>query len=104
MFRYIEDLLLFFLVIYIVKGVFRNLLPFLFKAPNTGPKGGFGNGRGPFGPNMGGNPYNQSNPGGNSNSSGKPEGKIEVDYIPPKKDKKGGHFEGDFVDYEEIKK
>jgi hypothetical protein len=101
MFAYIEDLLLFFLVIYIVKGVLRNLFPFFFKPTQTGS---FRNSNGPFQNPGGSNPFGGSSTHGDPNVSPKPEGKIEVDYIPPKKDKKGGHFEGDFIDYEEIKK
>ncbi len=93
MFRYIEELLLFFLIIYVLKGVLRSFFSFVSKT----------------------NPTNNSpnNSGFSDNSrreqASKPEGKIEVDYIPPKKeksknDKRGGHFEGDFVDYEDIKK
>ena len=40
---------------------------------------------------------------GQQQKQSKPEGTIEVDYIPPPKKGKSRKNEGDFVDYEEIK-
>lgn len=97
MFQFIEDAFLFFLMIYIVKGVLRNLFPILFGTSNTG---NFRNS--PFQDPRKQNPFGGSTT--DSSAKKKPEGKIEVDYIPPKKEKKGGSFEGEFIDYEEIKK
>jgi len=99
MFRYIEELFLFILVFYIIKGFLKNLFPFFFKSSQSSS---FKNQNNPFQNRNGGNPFGGSTD--HSYTQTKPEGKIEVDYIPPKKEKKGGHFEGDFIDYEEIKK
>ncbi len=93
---FIEDIILFFLVIYIFKSIVRSLLPFLFKTQNSRF---FRNSNS----SNSSNNYQANQPSGNTDSH-RPEGRLQVDYIPPKKERKGRSFEGEFVDYEEVKK
>jgi len=101
MFSVIEDIILFFLVMYVIKGVLRTLLPFMFKAPS---QGNFKNQGNPFQTRSGQNPFGNNSQYTSGKTESKPEGKIEVEYIPPRKGGKGGHYDGDFIDYEEVKK
>lgn len=36
-------------------------------------------------------------------NSRQPDGKIRIDYVPPKNQKKGAEKAGEFVDFEEVK-
>lgn len=73
-------------VLYLVKLVFRLLLPFLFqslvkKAANQQPP-----------------------PRGQQQQRRPPEGSVHIDYVPPKdKEARASDRAGDFIDYEDVK-
>lgn len=74
-------------ILYIVRAIFRWLIPTLFQSMV----------------NKAQQQYNQPNQ--QSRPQQKPTGRITVDYVPEKKDKKGKFSDkaGEFVDYEEVK-
>ncbi|HZH55154.1 MAG TPA: DUF4834 family protein [Sphingobacteriaceae bacterium] len=52
-------------------------------------------------------PYGRSPFSGNGpqqpRKSPKPDGKVRIDYVPPKEERKGPQKAGEFVDFEEVK-
>ena len=70
------------LILYVVRTIMRLLLPFLFQSVVNKAQ------------------QNQQN----ANRAEKPTGRIKVDYIPEGKKSNIPDSEGEFVDYEEVKK
>lgn len=52
---------------------------------------------------FGRSPFSGSGPQQQRRSSPKPDGKVRIDYVPPKEDRKGPQKAGEFVDFEEVK-
>ncbi len=88
MFRYLEDILLLILFFYIARKALGLFFGYLFRSAGGQNHPGSGNSY-----------QNNSN-----RSQSKPEGKIEINFMPPPKVKKVNDSEGEFVDYEEVKK
>jgi len=87
MFRYLEDIILLILVFYIVRQVLGLLFNYIFRGAGSN-KGGSAGTQGPA----------------TGFNGAKPDGKVKINFMPPPKAKKVDDTEGEFIDYEEIRK
>ena len=104
---FLKFILITFAVYFVVRFLFRLFLPFAMRKAaeklmkKAQQQGGTYNGQG-----QGGTFYYEFNGQSKQESTrSQPEGKIHVDYIPPKEtpERKGTETAGEFVDFEEIK-
>lgn len=102
--EFLKIVILIIVFYYAFKFGIRLLMPFLmrkvteriFKKAQEQQNGQFRNGQGRFF-------YGSFNTGQQQQKT-KPEGKINVDYIPPKEEpRKGTETAGEFIDFEEVK-
>jgi len=87
MFRYLEDIILLILVFYIIRQVLGLLFNYIFRGAGSNNGGSDGT----QGPATGFN-------------GAKPDSKVKINFMPPPKAKKVDDTEGEFIDYEEIRK
>lgn len=104
---FLKFILITFAVYFVVRFLFKLLLPFAMrKAAEKLMKKAQEQG-GTYSSQGQGNTFNYefTGKGQQENKRAQPEGKIQVDYIPPKEtpDRKGAQTAGEFVDFEEIK-
>ncbi|MDR2273011.1 MAG: DUF4834 family protein [Sphingobacterium sp.] len=104
---FLKFILITFAVYFVVRFLFKLFLPFAMrKAAEKLMKKAQEQGGAYSGQGQGGTFYYEFNgQRQQENKRSQPEGKIQVDYIPPKEtpERKGAETAGEFVDFEEIK-
>ncbi len=104
---FLKFILITFAVYFVVRFLFKLFLPFAMrKAAEKLMKKAQEQGGAYSGQGQGGTFYYEFNgQRQQENKRSQPEGKIQVDYIPPKEtpERKGTETAGEFVDFEEIK-
>ncbi|WP_104384956.1 DUF4834 family protein [Sphingobacterium sp. HMA12] len=104
---FLKFILITFAVYFVIRFLFKLLLPFAMRKAaeklmkKAQEQGGAYSGQGQSGTFY----YEFTGQGQQENKRSQPEGKIKVDYIPPKEtpERKGTETAGEFVDFEEIK-
>ncbi|QIH32148.1 MULTISPECIES: DUF4834 family protein [Sphingobacterium] len=104
---FLKFILITFAVYFVIRFLFKLLLPFAMRKAaeklmkKAQEQGGAYSGQGQGGTFH----YEFTGQRQQENKRSQPEGKIKVDYIPPKEtpERKGAETAGEFVDFEEIK-
>lgn len=93
----IKFLLIAIAILWLLRVLARFLFPWALR--KTAERMMKGQGQQPYGRS----PFSGSGPQEQRRPSPKSDGKVRIDYMPPKEERKGPQKAGEFVDFEEVK-